>query len=81
MQAGSGFVLGDYTNAATVTIVDDESLPVLTINNPAPVSESDGSVTFKVTANSQPAGDSLVVHYGLREPTGDFLVTNAIVYL
>ena len=39
------------------------------------------SVTFKVTSNSRPSGDSLRVQYGLREPTGDFLVFQAPSYL
>ena len=77
---GTGYQVGDYSKTASVRIIDDESLPVLTINNPTAVSESAGSVTFKVTSNSQPTGDSLRVQYGLREPSGDFLVTNAIVY-
>ena len=79
-DAPATYQRGLYSRTASVKIVDDESLPVLTINNPDIVSESAGSVTFKITANSQPAGDSLRVHYGTREPTGDFLVHNAIVY-
>ena len=78
---GTGYQVGSYSNSAAVSIIDDESLPVLTINNPDPVSESAGSVTFNIRSNSQPAGDSLRVQYGLREPTGDFLVFQAPSYL
>ena len=77
---GTDYQVGSYSNTASVSIIDDESLPVLTINDPDSVSESDGSVTFKITSNAQPTSDSLRVHYGLREPTGDFLVTNTIVF-
>ena len=50
------------------------SLPLLTINNPNQVSESDESVNFVVTLDTQI--DSLEVHYELREPIGDFLATD-----
>ena len=78
---GTGYQVGSYSNSAAVSIIDDESLPVLTINNPDPVSESAGSVTFNIRSNAQPTGDSLRVQYGLREPTGDFLVFQAPSYL
>ena len=81
VQDGTGYQTGNYSNTTSVSIIDDESLPVLTINNPDTVSESAGSVTFKITANAQPTGDSLRVQYGLREPTGDFLVFQAPSYL
>ena len=74
IQLANNFVLGDYTKTATVTIVDDDSLPLLTINNPNQVSESDESVNFVVTLDTQI--DSLEVHYELREPIGDFLATD-----
>ena len=81
IQPNEHYQTGNYSKTASVSIIDDESLPVLTINNPNTVSESAGSVTFKITAKSQPAGDSLRVQYGLREPTGDFLVFQAPSYL
>ena len=81
IQSGTGYQLGNYTNTTSITIVDDESLPTLTINDPTPVSESIGTATFKITADSEPSINPLRVHYGLREPTGDFLVFDAPSYL
>ena len=46
LQSGAGFVIGDYSNTATATIYDDDSLPVVTIANSGPVSEGDGTSEF-----------------------------------
>ena len=42
VQAGTGFVLGNFTKTATVTIYDDDTLPVVTIANSNPVAEDAG---------------------------------------
>ena len=39
---GTDYQVGSYSNTTTVSIIDDESLPVLTINNPSTISESAG---------------------------------------
>ena len=81
VQSGTGYQLGDFTKTASIIIVDDESIPTLSINNPTAVSESVGTATFKITADREPSINPLRVHYGLREPTGDFLVFGAPSYL
>ena len=77
IQPSQFYQIGEFTKTASITIVDDESLPTLTINNPTAVSENVGTATFKITADSEPSINPLRVHYGLREPTGDFLVFGA----
>ena len=77
IQPSQFYQIGEFTKTASITVVDDESLPTLTINNPTAVSESVGTATFKITADREPSINPLRVHYGLREPTGDFLVFGA----
>ena len=81
IQSGSGYQLGDFTKTASITIVDDESIPTLTINNPTAVAEGVGTATFKITADREPSINPLRIHFGVREPTGDFLVFGAPSYL
>ena len=65
VQSGTGYQLGDFTKTASITIVDDESIPTLSINNPTAVSESVGTATFKITADREPSINPLRVHYGV----------------
>ena len=70
-------VANSYTvgteNDATITIIDDDSLPVLSIADlPGPV-EEDSTIDFVINSSIMPAGGTLNVHYQATEMTGNFL--------
>ena len=70
IQSGSGFVTSIYTQTATATIHDNDTLPVLSIADSGPVSESDGSVQFTITADV-PSNTDLTVEYLIENGMGD----------
>ena len=62
---------------AIVTLLDDDSLPLLTIAPPSsPVAESDGMVEFTISATSD-LGSNYQVRYDPSEVGGNFLNDNA----
>ena len=72
------FVAEEPNNTAEVTVVDDDSLPLLQILSPAgPTPERDAEVVFKVSTTQNPEGP-LTVRYSPSEiQSGDFLNENA----
>ena len=65
-------------NAATVNIIDDDSLPLLTISAPTlPVAESSGTVDFTITATTDLGSDFEVRYDPSEVGSGDFLNDNA----
>ena len=71
-------VIDSAKNTASVNVVDDDSLPVLSISAPTmPVLESTGSVDFSISANSFIGSDFRVRYQASEVNTGDFLNANA----
>ena len=73
--SGSDYNLSFPNNSATVSISDDDSLPILSIANVKnPIVESAGLVNFIITAT---AACTLTVYYEVSEVNnGDFLATS-----
>ena len=69
---GNSYTVGTEDDA-TITIIDDDSLPVLSIADlPGPV-EEDSTIDFVINSSIMPAGGTLNVHYQATEMTGNFL--------
>ena len=75
LQSGTGFVIGDYSKTAKATIYDNDKLPLITIDNPNPVLESAGSVSFTLTALGVTQDTDLAVAFTTANESGDFLGT------
>ena len=64
-------------NTATVSVTDDDSLPLLTIASPTtPVAESDGSIDFVITTTSNLGADFRVRYNPSEQGSGNFLDEN-----